>query len=198
MGTRGAYGFYVDEQTQVTYNHFDSYPDGLGKNLAVQLAALMQEHDLPALREMARAVELIDEDVLPTKAQQEQLAPYCNLEVNRGRADDWYCLLRGLQGELGQILTDAKVLAPANEFLQDSLFCEWAYIANLDEGLFEIYEGFQTAEHDQGRYASDKEGPDSPPEEYFPVALIAKLPIDKDLAENFDKWHAEHQKEQEA
>lgn len=29
MGTRGAYGFYIDGTTKVSYNHMDSYPEGM-------------------------------------------------------------------------------------------------------------------------------------------------------------------------
>ena len=32
MGTRGAYGFRINDKDKVTYNHFDSYPDGFGKH----------------------------------------------------------------------------------------------------------------------------------------------------------------------
>lgn len=30
MGTRGFVGFVIDGQEKIGYNHFDSYPDGLG------------------------------------------------------------------------------------------------------------------------------------------------------------------------
>lgn len=33
MGTRGMYGFYRNGVTKATYNHFDSYPEWLGKKL---------------------------------------------------------------------------------------------------------------------------------------------------------------------
>ena len=31
----------------------------------------------------------------------------------------------------------------ANEFIQDSLFCEWGYVANLDSHELEVYRGLQ-------------------------------------------------------
>lgn len=33
MGTRGLYGIRKDGVDKVTYNHFDSYPEYLGKNM---------------------------------------------------------------------------------------------------------------------------------------------------------------------
>jgi hypothetical protein len=44
-------------------------------------------------------------------------------------------------------------------FLSDSLFCEWAYIINLDKEVLEVYEGFQEEESDnrfKGDYAKEK------------------------------------------
>lgn len=38
MSTRGAYGFRIDGQDKITYNHFDSYPDSLGVNLLQWMA----------------------------------------------------------------------------------------------------------------------------------------------------------------
>ncbi len=33
MGTRGLYGFRKDGVNKLTYNHYDSYPSGLGKHI---------------------------------------------------------------------------------------------------------------------------------------------------------------------
>ena len=33
MGTRGALGFKINGEYKVTYNHFDSYMEGLGKEV---------------------------------------------------------------------------------------------------------------------------------------------------------------------
>ena len=33
MSTRGLWGFYKNGVTKATYNHFDSYPQGLGNNI---------------------------------------------------------------------------------------------------------------------------------------------------------------------
>ena len=33
MGTRGLYGFRKNGKDKITYNHWDSYPEGLGQNV---------------------------------------------------------------------------------------------------------------------------------------------------------------------
>ena len=50
-----------------------------------------------------------------------------------------------LQGMLEPYLSGKlSFMATANEFIDDSLFCEWGYIANLDTHALEIYRGLQT------------------------------------------------------
>ena len=33
MGTKGTYGFFKNGESKLTYNQFDSYPEGLGTNI---------------------------------------------------------------------------------------------------------------------------------------------------------------------
>lgn len=61
------------------------------------------------------------------------------------------------------------------EFLYDSLFCEWAYIVNLDTKKLEIYKGFNKLPDGEGRYAQRK-GRNG----YYGVTLFKTIPL-KDL-----------------
>lgn len=58
MGTRGIMGFVVDGQEKLTYNHYDSYPDGLGLDVLRWLRGL-NEDTLPQAR--ADAAKLVKE-----------------------------------------------------------------------------------------------------------------------------------------
>ena len=44
MSTRGAWGFRIGSQDKVTYNHFDSYLDGLGDCLVLDLRTRQRAH----------------------------------------------------------------------------------------------------------------------------------------------------------
>lgn len=129
----------------------------------------------------ARALVLVSEDNPPTSEDIERLRPSTNLQVgDRGKVQ-WYNLLREVQGELAATL-EVGFMIDNHTFMEESLFCEWAYIANLDDGLFEVYRGFQTEIKDQaGRYAVSVTPPFTPyykgQKQYFPVTLIASFPL---------------------
>ena len=65
------------------------------------------------------------------------------------------------------------------------MFCEWAYLVNLDDQTLEVYQGFQDKPHNKGRFAPvevtlDKviEGPeDGDDRTYYPIALVKTYPF---------------------
>lgn len=66
------------------------------------------------------------------------------------QTDNWDAESYGCM--LGRMLESGKY-QDHHEFIEDSLWCEWAYIINLDDEVLEIYKGFQTRPHSNGRYA---------------------------------------------
>jgi hypothetical protein len=176
MGTRGAIGIRIDGQDKVAYNHFDSYPEGLGVD-AVEFIREWLADGRDKMRDAARSITLIDEDIPPTQAQKDRLAPVADLGVSEQSLDDWYCLTRHLQGDLGGYLKYG-VMPDGHVFMQDSLFCEWAYVVNLDDFSFEVYRGFQKEQHSNGRYAALASLPERRAGEYWPVALVKAFALD--------------------
>jgi hypothetical protein len=205
MGTRGALGFYKDGKTKVTYNHWDSYLSGLGNDVLNFIHSYLSEHTIDELKTQADAIEMVNESDSPTDEQKQRCKKYVDLNVGSQSEDEWYCLLREAQGDLGAYL-EVGVMIDSQDFLQDSLFCEWAYIINLDTNMLEIYRGFQT-EKPAGRYT------DIPPSEkeyghdfgdgkeekyrYYAVGLLKEYPLDdcpkdmdalqKEIEENEDE-----------
>ena len=66
-----------------------------------------------------------------------------DLNVSTKSLDDWYCLLRKLQGNLSSYINKVvPYMENGNDFIDDTLFCEWAYIINLDTNKFEVIYGW--------------------------------------------------------
>ena len=176
MSTRGLYGVRKNGMDKCTYNHCDSYPSYLGHNV-VKFCA---NNSVENLNKFFDNIVLVLEDARPTEAQIKecQKAGYADLSVSTQSNNDWYCLLRNLQGnfeEYQKCIDDgSKVyMTDGIDFIQDSLFCEYAYIINLDDEVLEFYEGFQKEPQVDNRYGTiDDRG-------YYPCKLALTIPLDE-------------------
>jgi hypothetical protein len=178
MSTRGAIGFRINGQDKLTYNHSDSYPGGLGVEFVAMVRELVKDKDL---KNKVEKLVVVNGNTPPTDEQITQLAPWTSTSVGGQSTSDWYCLLRNAQGQLDQFL-EAGYILDGNEFIKDSLFCEYAYILNLDRGVVEFYKGFQEKEHGLGRYGKariDYAKPGEKPRfsDYYGCALVGVFPM---------------------
>lgn len=171
MSTRGAYGFRVDGIDKITFNHFDSYPEGLGQTIVDFLRKTPREE----LVQAARRIVLVNEDSRPSSEQIAECRKFADLSVGRQTIDSWYCLLRQAQGKPQAYTNGLRYMIDNRDFLADSLFCEWAYVMNLDDNVLEVYRGFQKKRdcNSRNRYR------DLPRlnKKYYPVALIAEFSL---------------------
>lgn len=72
-----------------------------------------------------------------------------------------------------------------NNFLKDSLFCEYAYIINLDNNTFEFYVGFNKNPNAKGRYAKYKID-NLIGEKYYGVKLKKVIPLNDIIKGKYD------------
>jgi hypothetical protein len=137
------------------------------------------------VRKMLNDVKTVSIDgPKPTAEDIQALKPYTHNGVGEQSEEDWYCLTRGLQGDLKEMLICGYMLVN-NDFIYDSLFCEYAYIINLDEKILEVYEGFnQGRPGEESRYTFDKTKLDEHrhgkpiEEQFFPCSIVAKFSFD--------------------
>lgn len=175
MGTRGLYGFRKGGVDKTTYNHWDSYPDYLGD----AVAKLCTAHTPEQFSSFFDRITLVKEGGKPTPEQIAycQSRGWCDLTVSTRQAEDLYCLIRNLQGNMGElskaISGDGEfIMTDSSEFIKDSLFCEYAYIINLDTNNLEFWEGFQRSPQEGNRY-----GVDCDDHGYYPCRLALTLPL---------------------
>lgn len=177
MGTRGSYGFRKNEVDKLTYNHYDSYPSWLGS----KVLEFCKNHSIEELNDIYDKIIMVNEQDTPTEEQiRECIANgYVDFSVSSQRQDDWYCLLRECQGDL-ECLAKAEhhaYMIDNNDFIKDSLFCEYAYIINLDDEVLEFYNGFQERPQMNNRYGTQPyEGYSST---YYPCKLSLTIPLDE-------------------
>lgn len=187
MSTRGAYGFRINGVDKLTYNHGDSYPSYLGS----VMLQFIQNHSIDELREIAERITPVISSEHATAEQVAELSKYADLRVSSGNPAEWYVLLRAAQGDPEAWANGLNYYTDDSNFVYSSLFCEWAYIINLDEGVLEVYKGFNKDPYAPGRYASHLDVDDG----YYGIALIDRLELkfirkyeDYELAGVIDFW----------
>jgi len=178
MGTRGFVGFNAEGRETITYNHWDSYPEGLGVAVLHFLRTMDAEDEI-RYRDAAIRIKHVSNDVPPTRDEIVELIKYSNLSVSEQDASDWYCLLRETHGKPRQIL-GCGYAEHAPEFPLDSLFCEWGYLIDFDARKLEVYQGFQTRPPTSGRWAGQTRPPryEGDSGGYHAVELVATYDFD--------------------
>lgn len=173
MGTRGFLGWKIDGRITTTYNHFDSYPSGLGNQTLTALRKRLQDHrnslatptwddDFTQVAAESllgaelRTVRTVTENGRISKADRARLASFYDEAVST-EADN-YALLRNMQGDLTAILDASYALRAHPSWPKDSLFCEWGYLINYDlpTPALEVYKGFRSTSPTEGEWAHAK------------------------------------------
>jgi hypothetical protein len=134
MGTRGFTGFiFPDGTLKGSYNHFDMYPTGHGRDIADELAEFAKNtgDDDPygELLSLACKIRWVSAD---DRAEMENLPE---------EEKDWYWALRE---DHGSILSRLRrgIATDESNFLRDSLFCEFGYVLDFRTNEFAILVGF--------------------------------------------------------
>ncbi len=161
MSTRGAWGLRKNGQDKLTYNHYDSYPSGLGRTIAEFVA----KTPVTKLHGIFDRVELVEEEG--------GLSPEQQSALGAKPGSTWYNALRYAQGEPDAYLNGLAYMTDGAFFMHDGLCCEWAYVINLDTGRLEVYKGFQTTKG-EGRYAGEE-----PEDGYWGVGLVTEIQLDR-------------------
>ena len=173
MGTRGIFGIRKNGTDKCSYNHYDSYPDYLGKIMSTFCAKHTPE-ETSELYDRITLIGNVDKEI--TEAETKKLNED-GLETvgDDGKPLGWYNVLRDFQGELEKLIVlKHPFMWDDSSFIKNSLFCEYGYIINLDTNKLEFWKGWQTKPQPGNRYGeeSDRDG-------YYPCRLVKMfdLPI---------------------
>ena len=153
---RGCYGFHRDGVDKLTYNHSDSYPEGLGANIV----EFVRQTSVEEMNQIFDRIQMVNEDKMATPDQVAECYKWYNGDVSTGQPTEWYALLRNAQGDLNAFKEGLRYMIDSSSFMKDSLFCEWAYVINLTTNRLEICK------------------------RYYNVKLVTKFPLD-DIPENW-------------
>lgn len=163
MGTRGLTCAKINGEYKVAqYGQWDHYPTGQGTTI---LEFLKKPGNLELLAEKIVKCSFLTDQQIDALGNGDWLKSHPQLS-------------RDVGGEIFQAIVESEdglELINKIEFAGDSLFCEWAYVVDFDEGTFEVYKGFNERSLKDGERFKylEKEG------DYSPVALAKKFNLKK-------------------
>lgn len=182
MGTRHLIAVQLDGDYKIAqYGQWDGYLDGQGKKVLNFLREMDRSKFESALRKCSfmteQDFEKLDRDI-KNRLQQN---PRYNWFV------EYPHLARDIAAGILKKVQDSEGLKLKNSisFAADSLFCEYAYVIDLDKNTFEIYEGFNKEPLSEDERFKDIVSGDAH-DEYYPVRKVAEyslneLPSDEDF-----------------
>ena len=141
MGTRNLTAVFVDGEYKVAqYGQWDGYPEGQGMTcLTFARNFLVNKADREAFADKLRACSWITQEEIDN----------INNQIRSDGIKKWALIWPELSRDTGAEILELVAKSENGlklqnniEFAADSLFCEWAWVIDLDAGTFEGYRGF--------------------------------------------------------
>jgi hypothetical protein len=201
MGTRGLLGIVIDGQLKAWYNHYDSYPSGLGQavssaigeilsgprkkakwlRLARELVSVpLEDSERPCSEILAETQWAKTRKTLEKRLDAEKKREKKPWESkSKAIEPDSATVQQAVSGTTGNLLAALANGVTLDEagFAADGLFCEWGYVVNFDDEKLEVYRGFYKTPHACGRFADLPVEATSRGDTYRPIRQILGLPL---------------------
>ena len=191
MGTRNLTMVIEGEKTKVAqYGQWDGYPEGQGKIIL----NLLHSFDLKKFKDKISKLRWL------TQTEVDKV----NADPNW--TDNYPYLSRDAGGKVLDAIYNGSIevndypkkpkkkkvkiigLIDNSEFAADSLFCEWAYVVDLDKRTFEVYKGFAKTKPKKGeRFAKMKGEHGYEPINHVITFNLDKLPTEKKFLADIKK-----------
>lgn len=150
------------------YGQWDGYPSGQGVTVLEFIRNIVDSNLVNEFAYKVKNCRWITEEEAAT------------IEEDRNWPNKYPELSRDAGAEILQMVMNSEnglVLANSIDFAADSLFCEWAWLIDLDSGIFEAYEGFNQTkpltEKDRFFFLVEKER-----KGYHPIVKVAEWSLD--------------------
>lgn len=181
MGTRHLIAVQLDGKYKVAqYGQWDGYPSGQGATVL----GFLGKYNRKEFEAKVRAAQWI------TDAEIDKVNDDIK-KTGEGWKKKYPELTRDTGAEILQLVNDSPPgikLKDSLSFATDGLFCEWAYVIDLDKNTLEVFKGFNKKPLKKGeRFRGMKPEKDASPK-YTAVKLVKSYPLDSLPAqEQFEK-----------
>jgi hypothetical protein len=185
MGTRNLTCVVLGGEYKVAqYGQWDGYPSGQGLTI---LNFLRDQLDRELfLANLAKTYPPTEEQVAAMWAEfghdVKSSGGFVNYEIAQRFGERYPTMHRNLAGAVLEFIQKSEQPVPlqnAIDFAADSLFCEYAYVADFDKGTFEVFKGFNQKPLTEGeRFFGFEKVEAHRSEEYHPVKHLHTFQLD--------------------
>ena len=188
MGTRNLTMVISEGKTRIAqYGQWDGYPSGQGLTALLFLLGANLEHFKSQLLKCRFINAYKQREINKFMKSIGSNDGWMNMEQAKKYHAKYPLLTRDNGAEIMELIDKAegKVfwLHDDSKFAGDSLFCEWAYVIDLDKKTFEVYQGFNEnplEETERFYHLTEgalkaREGRDT----YYPVKLLKSYSLDE-------------------
>jgi hypothetical protein len=191
MGTRNLTAVVMNGEFKIAqYGQWDGYPSGQGVTI---LNFISTQENIEKLKNALDRVRFMDPEGVDKEmleAYQKAAPEWSNEPDNRTEEQKrWFStyISRDIGGEILAVIAGSKddemIIKNRTAFAGDSLFCEYAYVVDLDDGVLEVYQGFNKEPVTEGRFCSGDESLEKN-DGYQPVKLVKTYSLDDLPAED--------------
>jgi len=176
MGTRGIIAVVRHEKTIIAkYCQWDMYPESVGADICEWIT---DEYDPERFKAGLENCYNINEDALKqlwidAGADLDNIGNFVSMTVADKFAETNPQIGRDMSAGVLDLIMHSTGPVPFQndiEFANESLFCEWVYVLNIDTETLEVYTGFNKEPVTEGRFA----GPVNA-DGYAPVRLVGEF-----------------------
>lgn len=205
MGTRHlTVVVHKGEYKVAQYGQWDGYPLGQGKTIANFLQNQMCK---PLFRDALDNTSFVEFNPyvrdLWTKCGADPDSDSVSMDVSNKFKEKYPEFSRDTGAKVLEIIQDKNgcKLRSELEFVSDSLFCEFAYVINMDDEVVEIYKGFNTEPLEVNERFATLDGKDAwDGTKYYPVKLVTDIPFEEftvEAMDDLDKYLSPDEDEEE-
>ena len=156
MGTRHLIAVVLDGEYKIAqYGQWDGYPSGQGVSVLSFLNNLIEHEAVSVFKNQLKRTSFL------TDAEIEEFDNATTEKLKEDKNYDWTSAFPHLSRDAGAKILQMVLLADESlklknsiDFALDSLFCEYAYIIDLDTMKLEVYKGFNKKRVANGRFKS--------------------------------------------
>lgn len=145
MGTRNLTMVVLDNKYKVAqYGQWDGYPDGQGKTVAEFLMKASLKKFKRQVAKLKTAEFKTDIKPLWNECGADPDSDTVTMKVSDKFAEKYPQFSRDTGAKILDLIYNGKTdkVQLDTDFAGDSLFCEFAYVINLDREILEVYRGF--------------------------------------------------------